>query len=378
MNAHRLRSVRRAAPLLVIGAAVLLAVLVAGGPGPEGLPLDPRSPGPAGAKGLVDVLTALDVEVRVTDEVAAEDAVALLLTDDLDEGEASALLRWVRDGGTLVVADPGSDFAPEVVGAATVGPLEASLSRDCEAAALVDVERVSAPGGVVYEEPAAGDLACFPRAGGHWLVAAPEGAGTVVAIGGPGAFTNRALGEVDNGPLVAALLAPENGGPVAFLRPAAPGEGEAGLGELVPDPVRFALVQLLVAFLVVVAWRARRLGAPVREPQPVQVAGSELVTAVGNLLQQTGSRGQAARLLRDDLRRDLADRLGLPADSPPDAVAAAVARRTGRRPDELTALLTRGEPADEAELVALAAELERARRDALDDPIPTKEPTRVR
>lgn len=377
MIADRRRALRRGVPLAVIAAGVLLAVAVAGAPTQDGPPLDPRVTGPAGTKGLVDVLTALDVEVRVTDEVGADDAIALLLTDDLDEDGAAALRRWVRDGGTLVVADPASDFAPEIVGTTSLGPLQTSLPRECAAVALADVDRVSARGGAVYES-AGDDLACFPRADGYWLVAAPEGAGLVVAIGGAGVFTNRALGEADNGALAAALLAPEAGGPVAFLRPAAPGEGETSLADLVPDPVRFALVQLLVAFLVVVAWRARRLGDPVREPQPVQVAGSELVVAVGNLLQQTGARGQAARLLRDDLRRDLADRLGLPADSPPAAVAAAVARRTGRRPEDLTALLTGAEPAGEAGLVALAAELEQARRAALDETTPTKEPARVR
>ncbi|MEX2621114.1 MAG: DUF4350 domain-containing protein [Egibacteraceae bacterium] len=377
MTTDRRRALRRGVPLAVIAVAVLLAVAVAGAPAQDGPPLDPRVTGPVGTKGLVDVLAALDVEVRVTDEVEADDAIALLLTDDLDEDGAASLRRWVRDGGTLVVADPASTFAPEIVGTTSLGPLQTSLPRGCEAVALRDVDRVSARGGAVYES-AAGDLACFPRAGGHWLVAASEGAGTVVAIGGAGAFTNRGLGEADNGVLAAALLAPAAGGSVAFLRPAAPGEGEASLGDLVPDPVRFALVQLLVAFLVVVAWRARRLGDPVREPQPVQVAGSELVVAVGNLLQQTGARGQAARLLRDDLRRDLADRLGLPADSPPDAVAAAVARRTGRRPEDLIALLTGAEPAGEAGLVVLAAELERARRAALDETTPTKEPARVR
>src|SRR6266581_6954843 len=72
--------------------------------------------------------------------------------------------------------------------------------------------------------------------------------------------------------------------------------------------VRLAMWQLVVAFAVLVLWRARRLGRPVAEAQPVQIPGSELVVAVGNLLQRARGRGQAAGLLTDDLRRTLAER----------------------------------------------------------------------
>lgn len=377
-RSDRRNALRRAAPLVGIVAGAVLAVLVAGGPGRDGPPLDPSSTGPRGTKALVEVLSALGIDVALTDAPGAGDAVALLLADALDDHAAEDVREWVRAGGTLVVADPASTFVPEVVGAASVGPLETSLPRACAADALSDVARVAAPGGVVYAEPDAGALACFPRGDGYWLVATPSGEGTVVALGGPGAFTNRALGEADNGLLVAALLAPEVGGSVAFLRPAAPGTGQTGLRDLVADRVWLALLQLGLAFLVVVAWRSRRLGAPVAEPQPVQIAGSELVTAVGHLLQQTGARAQAARVLRDDLRRELADRLGLPADSPVQEVTAAWSRRTGQHPDELADLLCGPDPAGEGDLVALAVDLERARRGALADPTPTKEPLHAR
>jgi len=382
------RSVRRAAPLALLTAAVLAAVLIAGGPTRDGPPLDPAGTGPDGTKALVDVLEILGTDVRITDTVDAGHGVALLLVDALGDEAFADLREWVRAGGTLVVADPGSRFAPDIAGAAAIGPLETSLPRECALAALADVQRVTAPRGVVYEQAGADTVGCFPRGAGHWLVARQEQAGTVVALGGPGALTNAALREADNALLAVALLAADHDGSLTFLRPGAPGEGEASLRELIPDEVVLALVQLAIAFGVVVAWRSRRLGAPVREAQPVQVAGSELVTAVGHLLQRTGARGQAARLLREDLRRQLAERLGLPADSSPDVVAAAAARRTGRPSDALTSLLSGGDPAADGELVALSADLERARHAALDPnldptfdptrhPMPDKEPTRV-
>lgn len=382
------RSVRRAAPWVLLAAAVLAAVLIAGGPPRDGPPLDPGGTGPDGTKALVDLLELLGTDVRITDTVDAGDAVALLLVDALEDEAFADLRRWVRAGGTLVVADPRSRFAPDVAGAAAIGPLETSLPRECALAALADVHRVTAPRGVVYDQAGADTVGCFPRGAGHWLVARQEQAGTVVALGGPGTLTNAALREADNAILAAALLAADRDGSLAFLRSGAPGEGEAGLRELIPDRVVLALVQLAIAFGIVAAWRSRRLGAPVREPQPVQVAGSELVTAVGHLLQRTRARGQTARLLREDLRRELAERLGLPSDSPPDVVAAAAARRTRRPPDALTSLLSGEDPAGDGELVALSADLERARHAALDPtldstldptrhPIADKEPTRV-
>lgn len=378
MSSARRHALRRVLPLVVIAAAVVVAALLTGGSTREGPPLDPASAGPDGTRALVDVLTELGVDVRVTAAPQPSDPIALLLTDHLDDDAAADLRRWVRDGGTLVVADHRSEFTPEVVDSANIGPLEASLPRSCDAAALAAVERVAVPGGVLYGEPAAGAVGCFARADGFWLVATPEGEGTVVALGGAGALTNAALGRADNGLLAAALLAPEPGGSVAFLPPATPGAGDASLADLIADRVWLALLQLGIAFAVVVAWRARRLGAPVGEPQPVQIAGSELVTAVGHLLQRTDARDQAARLLRDDLRRDLTDRLGLPVDSSAEAVAAAVARRTGRHTEGLATLLTGAAPSGEEALVALAGDLAAARRAVLADPTPTKEPVRVR
>jgi len=76
-------------------------------------------------------------------------------------------------------------------------------------------------------------------------------------------------------------------------------------------------------------WRARRLGAPVLEPQPVQIAGSELVSAVGNLLQQTRDPDRAARLLRADLRRRLVERVGLPPGAPAEVIAEVTSARSG-------------------------------------------------
>jgi hypothetical protein len=161
--------------------------------------------------------------------------------------------------------------------------------------------------------------------------------------------------------LIAALLVPTGEERVALLRPRRPGEGDAGLLDLIGDNVRLFALQLALAFLIYAAWRARRLGKPVEELQPVSIPGSEVVTAFGNLLHENGARRRAAALLRADVRRTFAERLGLPATASAEQLAAAVAARTGADPREVARTLSEDAPADEAALVALAQEAERLR-----------------
>jgi Domain of unknown function (DUF4350) len=364
--------VRGLLPWLAVVVGVALVVVVAGRGEEEGNPLDPASPGPLGTKGLVEVLRELGGEVRVSGEPpGAGTETALLLSDDLSPGRRQRLLDWVGRGGTLVVADPSSGVtAVEQAGSTQIGLLDAEIERRCDVAALADVGRVAAPGGIVFEIPQGqgtpgGTRACFPRNDGAWLLVQPVGSGTVVRLGGASVLVNRELGEADNAVLLASLLVPAEGTTVQVLQPPLPGGGDAGLTDLIAPRVRLALWQLVVAFVLLALWRARRLGRPVAEPQPVQLPGAELVVAVGNLLQRAKGRGQAAGLLTDDLRRSLAERLGLPPSTPADQVADTVAARTGIPRERVLRTLTRSTPRDEAELVALSQAIDTVRREVI-------------
>jgi hypothetical protein len=358
--------VGRALPWVGVVLGVALVVAVAGRPGEEGNPLDPASPGPLGTKGLVEVLGELGGEVRVSaDRPGSGTETALLLSDDLTPERRQAVRDWVGQGGTLVVADPSSAVTEvEQAGSTRIGLLDAELERRCAEAALADVRRVAAPGGVVFEVPEGGGVrACFPRNNGAWLLIQPLGSGTVVRLGGASVLVNQELGEADNAVLLASLLVPVEGTSVQVLQPPLPGGGNAGLGDLIAPRVRLALWQLVVAFVLLALWRARRLGRPVPEPQPVQLPGAELVVAVGNLLQRAKGRGQAAGLLTDDLRRSMAERLGLPPSAPADLVADTVAARTGIPRERVLRTLTQTAPRDESELVALSQAVDTIRRE---------------
>lgn len=367
------RRLREIAPFAVLAVALALAALFGGPPAVPGEPLDPRSSGPTGTKALVDVLGELGARVELVAGVPdADTEVALLLADALDEPAREELLTWVREGGRLVAADFRSPLTPEVVGATSLGITTPSLAPgDCPLAALADVGRVTVPGGSVFavEDGAVG---CYPRGEGAWLVARAEGEGTVVALGGPGTLTNLELGAQDNALLAAALLLGGQDGrqerpTVAVLEPPPPGGGDATLTDLIDPSVRSAVLQLLIAFLVVVLWRSRRLGRPVVETNPVEVPGSELVVAVGNLLQTARRPGRAAALLRADARRLLAERLGLPAGTAADVIADAAASRTGVRREDVLDVLDESAATgvDDARLVTLAQSTETVRRATL-------------
>jgi hypothetical protein len=352
-------------PIAALAVAVLLVAGLGGAPD-EGLPLDPDSTAPLGTRALISTLEGLGAQVSVSaDPPDAGVDVALLLTDVLDREQRSAVESWVDGGGTLVVSDPLSELSPQPAGGTRELLEQLPLRRQCDEPALAGANQVALGFASVVLSVPEGAVGCFPSGDGHWLVIQPRAAGAVVSLGGPEVFTNGRLGMGDNAVLAANLLTPERGTRVRVLRPPRPGEGSATLADLVSPRLRTAAWQLAVAFLLFALWRAWRLGRPITEPQPVQIAGSELVVAVGSLLQQAEARGRAATLLRDDLVRTVAERLGLPASLPADELAQAVEQRTGVARDRVLAVLLAPAPADDAELLRRTQDAEHVRTQIL-------------
>ena len=358
---------RKALPFALLAVAVLLIGLVSRNGRAEGEPLDPRSTGELGARGLVLVLERFGADVRLGGGLPPDGATAVVLRDQLNEQETEDLEAWVREGGTLVVADPLSSFAPAVGGSSSdlfdpEAEDEELLRPSCALPVVQGVTRIRVSAAAPYRDRP-GQVGCFPTRGGSYLAARAEGEGTVVALGGGGPFVNQQLDDEDNAVLAVALMAPEPGAVVTIVEPSVLGGGRKELGDLVSRRVKDGLWQLVVAFVVFALWKARRLGRPVLEPQPVQIAGSELVVAVGNLLQQGRRRESAATMLQSSLRRTLSERLGVPADAPVDDLAAAASARAGVAPAEVHAALSPVPPADDAALVRLAQSVETLRNE---------------
>jgi hypothetical protein len=341
------------AGLVVLG--LLAIALFVGRPAQDGPAFDPRSDASFGTSALAELVRRLggDVQVSVGLPRAADD-VALVFEDRFSEAQREDVLDWVRAGGRLVVAVPGL-LTPEP---APWGVFDDELDvvgpGECTIGALTRLAEVEPGGGRRLEVPAGAGY-CYGDDEAAFVVAVDEGAGVVVAVGGPGFAVNERLDRRDNAALAAALLVPEPGTSVRFVDPPVPaGEGDKTLLELIPSGIARVVLQLGVAFVLYALWRAVRLGKPVTEHQPVRIAGSELTGAVGRLLARTRSPGAAADLLRADLRRDLAARLGLPPDAGAEQFADAVAARSDTDPEGVLATLSDRPVATDDELVALA------------------------
>lgn len=359
---------RRAGPWVLLLVGLLVVAVIAGAPRqPEGEDFDPASTSGNGTKALVEVLEGFGARVDVSAVTPAADAnVAILFTDVLDEAGTAVLQDWVMRGGRLIVADPFSSLAPSVAG--TIGSFGVAPTVDrqtCDIAALQDLVAIDPGGAVQYDVPATSD-SCFGDDQLAFAVATTVGDGQIVALGGGGLFTNDRLDEADNAAVAARLLVPERGTRVALLQPGA-GEGTAdrSLTDVLGVGVRLGIVQLVLGFLAYAWYRARRLGQPVLESQPVDIAGSELVLAVGQLLQQTKNPQRAADLLRIDVRRRVAERLGLPAHLPPDVMTDVVAARTGIELERVRTALGDGPVLDDAALLDLAQNVDALRQEIL-------------
>jgi hypothetical protein len=354
---------------VLVGAALVAALfvvaLLAGDSSgsTSGPPLAPQSTSGDGTRGLVLLLREFGADVRVGQRVPDDDTrVALLLHDGLDDQSTAQLERWVSDGGTLVVTDPGSSFAPATRQFEGGGPVPAGT---CDIPGLDDVNQLTVHNGVLFtvrgEQPS-----CFKTGTRAFVVSTTRGQGRVIAIGSADQFTNELLDQVDNSVLAARLLLPAAGSSVAVPDPNPPGSGRTTLGDLIADRVFQSILQLGVAFVLYALWRSRRVGKPVVERQPVAIAGSQFVRAVGGLQQRSHATDRAATMLRIETRRVVSETLHVPSDANGAMLADLVVARTGLDRTTVAYALSDAPVLDEAALVALGRQLDTIRTHVLE------------
>lgn len=343
---------RRATPLIALAVAAVVVAVIITPTQRSGLPLDPTSADAAGTRALVEILDELDRDVDVVEPDGMGDApVILLLVDQLTEAQRAALEQRVEAGARVVVTDPDSPLAPDVAGA--LSPLEPPLRRACDYDAVARIERVRPDGGAIFEVPD-GAGGCFDSDDAAWLVVQPRGRGEVVATGSPNFLINSQIGRADNAVLAVHLLAPDATGRTEVVEPVLRSDDDARtptLGDLVPPAVRAALWQVLIGFLVLAAWRARRLGQPLEDHAPVKLASSDLTAAVGALLGRHEARAAALEHVSGATRRRLARRLDLPDTVDLDVLVEHIAARTSSDRESLARTLQPAAPGSDAALL---------------------------
>lgn len=354
--------------LLVVLAGVALATVTGGRP--RGY-LDPRAADPSGSRAVASLLRDQGVTVNLVRTAAEMRAAAsagdtLLVTspDLLVDSQA----RAVRDtGADLVLADAQAPerYVPGVtlhgaLGGDALGPgcalAAAQRAGDVDADGLgysVDAEQADVAGGAQIEQ-------CYSVDGDPSLVhVVDDGGRSVTLLGIAAVLTNDHLDEEGNAALALGLLGARDR--LVWYLPT-PGDLPAGAQrsfyDLLPEGVGWALVQLIVAVLVLMAWRARRLGPVVPEPLPVVVRATETVEGRGRLYRRSGARDKAAAALRSASLRQVVPLLGLPRRSEPATVTDAIAARSRLPAVEVSALLYGAAPTDDSALVALADRLD--------------------
>lgn len=360
--------------LLVVVAAVVPLLLSSSET--QGQPLDPADSSHSGGRALAQLLGRHGVTVERVESVsvalAESGANSQILVSDASplSGEEAKQLAASGTDRLIVGTMPYlTVLAPGV----TVTETVRARSR-APACPLRQATRAGGAhmGGSAFAGPA-GSVGCYPAGKGPTLVRYVSGGHTVTVVGDSAFMTNLRLADDGNAALALNLA----GAKPRLIWLVAPEEGDTGtgvpggsgtetLGDLIPSQVNWAVLQLLIALMVVAFWRGRRLGPVVAERLPVAVRAAETVEGRGRLYRAHRARDRAALALRHAAVGRMTPRLGLAGAATPDQIVAATAVRTGQEADRVRSALFGAAPADDAALVALAGYLDTLERQVRD------------
>jgi Domain of unknown function (DUF4350) len=363
VNAARWKLVLAAVAIVVAGN--LLLELVDEGTRPPG---GPRSSSYAtAAHGLAAYADLLSRNGHPVSRLRAPPAGAeldpagtLVLLDPvgLTQEDGDAIAAFLEAGGRLLAGGRASSGwlswileAPRwSEGAADHSSRRIAPIPELERVASVRAEGVGSwrdPGGAL---PALGDEAQT------LLAVASPGAGRALLLADASPLHNRRLGDADNAAFGLAL-AGDRGRAVVFAE-SVHGYGVSTGLAAVPGRWWWALGGLVLAALLYLLARGRRLGPPEREERDLPPPRREFVEAVGSLLARTRDAGNAGARVQAAARARLTARLGLSPDASDEEIRAAAARAK-LPPDDLAAVL---QPVtDERQLLAAGRVLARLR-----------------
>lgn len=341
----------------VLAAGVLIALLQ---PSPAGY-LDPSSTDPTGGHALADLVTARGQQVVRASAPAGPGPGTLELVISPGLLSAAQLAQAARFDGDIVLVAPDAAALRAIAPAARIVGTDGGFVAKprCAARPATLAGDAYLDGAVLRtDEPTA--RSCYPGDGGYALIRYADRGRTVTVLGGGAPLTNEFLADRGDAALCLNLLA--NASRIVWVVPSPSAQAVAAPGarrsffSLVPWPAYLIAIQLCVAALLAMAWRARRLGPLVAERLPVVVRAAETVEGHGRLYRARRARDSAARELRVAASDRIARLTG--GDLRVDAIAA----RTGQPPAEVADLLNGPPPATDQALVSLATDLDTLER----------------
>lgn len=334
------------------------------------------------------LLEKLDYPIRLARRPSSGGETIRIVLEPTRNSDSFATLRdWVQDGGLLILADGSTAFAADLgvaleeeatrspddaangakkapgggkgssgakspkKGPAAAG-VQAVESIDVSASRIADVRTIAvAEDHVIATSGPPGDrLVASTR--GPVVTRLARGKGEIWVIHYPSMFNNSLLKRDDNAILLCRLVTQaltERPGEVAF------DDFFHGLGDrpgaielLFTPPMIWVTLQACLLTAIVVWRNAGRFGEIRSSAPPRRRSKEEFLNALAGLLERRRDYGDAYRTVRDDLKLSIARRTGLPASSPPRALADEAARRYGCDADEPAALLEADRPISES------------------------------
>ena len=352
---------------------------------------------PLGGKGLRLMLERLGYTVKREDgglqSMPAGARVWILIDPHagFSKREAENLLKWIKKGGTLIWALPQVERPPGIPANGnynsslmhnyglsrlqnefriflTTNDSFASNDEPLPSLSPIDQSSISnywhgvkkangSDGGFIVTRP------CVELSSSQWsshLVAIDYGKGRVFIAPDALLFTNYALSKPDNAILVTNLIRVHvPSGTVYFDER---NHGEDLQAPVTPNllyylwrpPLRYALLQLLVAALLLWAFYGRRLGTPVPLPDGGPVTRASLyAAAMGALFQKVHRPRAASAIIGENFRRQLTRRLGLSITDPDELIAQRAAAATGYSSRIIDRLLLQAKTPDSDEARSL-------------------------
>ncbi len=336
-----------------------------GGEAPGGATSSSLATADDGLAAYASLLGRFDVDVErqrgALGDADLDPASTLLLLDpvDLTSEDGAALRRFVERGGHLVA---GGQFPGALLTDVLADPPEWEGTGSTEATSLGrepgydGIDDVRTTGAGSFSDSGDGTAVVGGDDGALVVINRAIGDGSVLALADASPLQNQLLAEADNAALGLALV--ESTPTVVFA------EGVHGLGETtgvaaIPTGWKVALAGLVLAGLVAVWARARRLGPPEQHARPLPPPRAAYVEALAATLARTDRPAAALGGLRTGARERLRRRTGLSADADEEALRAA-AGRLGWPNDEIDGVCGNG--GTETELAAAGRALARLER----------------
>lgn len=369
----------RRSPLLFVGVAlfiVILTVLITQSRPSDFRPYSIDNSAPDGTRAVAQILREKGVSVRQIGllsgaHIADPPNTTLVIAEpySLLETQIASIAAYPGDIVYLGISQEALTSADPALWQGDA-PSGGTLSAQCDDAAALAAKQITGGGDGIGSEPGAAAELCFTDTQGNASFARVEtDLGTRTFIAQPAIATNGELDKFGNAaltlrsmgqhPTLTWYLGDFTDSSVLTWGDRGDGPPEVDANpNFLPPGTTDALFALALAALVAAFWRARRFGPLVTEPLPVVVRSSEATRGRARLYRRARATGRSAAALRALAAVKMGRRLGVPRAASRAALVNAIERATGRPGADIEALVYGTPPANEAEMMHLAHQLD--------------------